>query len=168
MTTRQASGTCDVVSKSVEETRRLGEQLGALLRPGDVLGLVGELGSGKTTFVQGLAKGMGLDPGVVKSPTFVLLREYRGRVPLVHVDSYRLDDAQQAMWLDLDWLFSPKQVTVIEWADRLATVLPPDYVELRFAHKTTQHRTISALAHGSRAQELLTQLVNRPQSIVDR
>ena len=146
---------CEFISRSVEETQQLGARLGAQLAAGDVVGLIGELGSGKTTFVQGLANGMGLDPSVVKSPTFVLMREYRGRVPLIHMDGYRLDHPDQALWLDVDWLFSPKRVTVIEWADRLSTALPPDYLELRFAHKTTNHRRISAMAHGDRARAVL-------------
>ena len=148
----------DCISRSVEETQQLGERLGALLHAGDVVGLVGELGSGKTTFVQGLANGMGLDPAVVKSPTFVLMREYRGRVPLIHMDGYRLDHPDQATWLDVDWLFSPKRVTVIEWADRLSAVLPSDYLELRFAHKTTNHRSIHLTAHGDRARAVLNAL----------
>jgi tRNA threonylcarbamoyladenosine biosynthesis protein TsaE len=149
---------CEWISRSAEETQRLGERLGALLRAGDVVGLIGELGSGKTTFVQGLAKGMGLDQSVVKSPTFVLMREYRGRIPLIHVDGYRLEHPDQALWLDVDWLFSPKRVTVIEWAERLASTLPSDYLELRFAHKTTNHRSISVVAHGPHAHELLKAL----------
>ena len=149
------SDSCTVTSRSVEETQRLGERLGEALQAGDVLGLIGELGSGKTTFVQGLAQGMGLNPSSVKSPTFVLMREYRGRVPLVHMDGYRLDHPDQAMWLDVDWLCFPKQVTVIEWADRVAATLPADYLELRFAHQAEPQRTIQIIAHGPRAQALL-------------
>jgi len=98
----------------------------------------------------------------VKSPTFVLMREYRGRLPLIHVDGYRLEHPDQALGLDVDWLFSPTRVTVIEWAERLSSTLPSDYLELRFAHKTANQRAISAAAHGPRSRELLTQLVNRP------
>jgi len=121
---QKASSTFEVVSKSVEETQRLGERLGSLLAAGDVVGLIGELGSGKTTFIQGLANGLGIDPGLVRSPTFILMREYPGRVPLIHVDGYRLDDAASVNWLDVDWVFSPKKVTVIEWADRCKGGLP--------------------------------------------
>jgi len=146
------------VSKSVEDTQRLGELLGACLSAGDVVGLIGELGSGKTTFIQGLAKGLGIDPGLVKSPTFVLIREYPGGVSLIHVDGYRLDDATSVNWLDVDWVFSPKKITVLEWADRCNEALPEDYLELRFEHRTTHQRRIRAIAHGARSKEFISKL----------
>ena len=155
---QKGSDTFELVSRSVEDTQQLGERLGTHLAAGDVVGLIGELGSGKTTFVQGLAKGMGLNPSVVKSPTFVLMREYQGRLPLIHMDGYRLEHPDQAMWLDVDWLFSPKRVTVIEWADRLSATLPSDYLELRFAHTPASQRAIRAIAHGPRAHALLNTL----------
>lgn len=155
---RKGSSTFELVTKSVEETQQLGERLGRGLAPGDVIGLIGELGSGKTTFIQGLAKGLGIDPDAVRSPTFVLLREYPGPVPLIHIDGYRLDGAPSAVWLDVEWLFDPKKVTVIEWADRIADSLPEEYLELRFSHKTTNQRGISAFAHGSRATHIVDQL----------
>ena len=148
----------EVVSRSVEDTQRLGEQLGARLAAGDVVGLIGELGSGKTTFIQGLANGLGIDPGLVRSPTFILMREYSGRVPLIHVDGYRLDDATSVSWLDVDWVFSPKKVTVIEWADRCKDGLPEDHLELRFEHRTTNQRRISALGHGPRSSQCVEEL----------
>ena len=155
---RKALGIFEIVSRSVEATQQLGERLGGLLSAGDVVGLIGELGSGKTTFIQGLAKGLGIDPGLVKSPTFVLIREYPGRVSLIHVDGYRLDDATSLNWLDVDWVFSPKKITVIEWADRCHEALPEDYLELRFEHRTTHQRRIRASGHGSRSQRLVAAL----------
>ena len=148
----------EFVSRSVEDTQRLGEQLGACLAAGDVVGLIGELGSGKTTLIQGLAKGLGVDPGLVRSPTFILMREYAGPVPLIHVDGYRLDDAASMSWLDMDWVFSPKKVTVMEWADRCTGALPEDHLELRFEHRTTNQRYISATSHGPRSQQLIETL----------
>lgn len=148
----------DILSKSVDETHALGERVGRGLQPGDVVGLIGELGSGKTTFIQGLAKGLGVNPDAVKSPTFVLMREYTGRVPVVHMDGYRLDDANSVVWLDLDLVFSPYRVTLIEWADRVAAVLPEDYLEIRFAHKSTNHRTMQLIGHGDRSQAVVNAL----------
>ena len=155
---QKASNIFELISRSVEETHQLGERLGELLAQGDVVGLVGELGSGKTTFVQGMAKGLGIDPGGVKSPTFILLREYQGRLPLIHIDGYRLEGAASAVWLDLEWVFSPKKVTVIEWADRFSGCLPEDYLEIYLTHRTTNQRTIAAIGHGPRAQQLAAAL----------
>ncbi len=150
--------TRELISKSVEDTQRFGEELGKLLRPGDVVGLIGELGAGKTTMIQGLAAGLGIDPALVKSPTFVLQREYPGRVPLIHIDGYRLEGQDSVIWLDLDLIFTRKHVTVIEWANRFEGSLPDDYVELRLEHLKASQRRISALAHGPRSQEIVAAL----------
>ena len=148
----------EIVSSSAEETQAFGEQLGRLLRPGDVVALRGELGSGKTTLIQGLARGLGLDPDAVKSPTFVLMREYPGAVPLIHIDGYRLQGAPSIAWLDLDLLFSPQKVTVIEWAERFEGLLPEDAVALSLAHVSANRRRISVAGTGTRSQELTTHL----------
>lgn len=149
----------EIVSLSADMTRQAGERLGRCLIAGDVVGLIGELGSGKTTFVQGVAKGLGIAPELVRSPTFVLVREYAGHPPMIHVDGYRLEDAQSVRWLDVEWVFSSRKVTVIEWADRVAACLPEDYLELRFAHHTAHQRTLRAIGHGPRSQQLGEQLV---------
>jgi tRNA threonylcarbamoyladenosine biosynthesis protein TsaE len=154
----------ELTTKSPEETQAFAASLGALLKKSDVVALIGELGSGKTTFIQGLAKGMKLDPNFVKSPTFILLREYKGELPLIHIDGYRLEGSPDAVLIDLDWMFSPKKVTVIEWADKLFGCLPEDYLELRFAHKSSHQRTIAAFIHGSRSKELVDAL---KESITD-
>ena len=153
-----ASDIFEIVSRSVEETEQLGERLGKCLSAGDVVGLVGELGSGKTTLIRGLAKGLGIEPDQVRSPTFVLLREYPSKIPLVHIDGYRLDSTQSVVWLDVDWLFSPKKITVIEWADRFSACLPEDYLEICLAHKTTNQRSIRLVGHGPRSQQLVDAL----------
>ena len=152
------SSTFEFTSKSVEETQQFGERLGALLQPGDVVAMIGELGSGKTTCIQGLARGLGVNPDVVKSPTFVLMREYPGRIGLNHLDAYRIEGDPSVVWLDLELVFSSKRVTVIEWADRVPGCLPDAYLELRLAHKTSQRRAIGAHAHGSRSQQILERL----------
>ncbi len=149
------SNTFEFVSKSVEATEQFGEQLGRRLVPGDVVGLMGELGAGKTTLIRGLAKGLELNPDDVKSPTFILLREYPGRVPLIHIDAYRLDGTDAAVvWEDPDWLFSPHKVTVIEWADRVGTWLPDDALVVRVAHKSTNQRSVTCEGRSARAQQL--------------
>ena len=169
-TTHDAQRTViEVVSGSVEETQALGERIGRLLRAGDVVALHGELGSGKTTLIQGIARGLGRDPDTVKSPTFVLMREYPGEVPLVHIDGYRLEGAPAVSWLDVDLIFSPHKITLIEWAERFADLLPEYHIELRLTHKTTNRRAITAIGHGSRSAQLIVELeqaVHSPQSTV--
>jgi len=107
----------EVETASAEETEAEGETLGRTLRRGDLLLLVGPLGAGKTTFVRGLARGAG-SADAVASPTFVLVRNYRGRVPLAHVDLYRLDRAPELRDLGLEELLDEGAV-VVEWGDRL-------------------------------------------------
>ena len=150
----------EVVSGSVEDTQAFGERLGRALRAGDVVALRGELGSGKTTLVQGLARGLGLEPGTVKSPTFVLMREYRGVIPLIHIDGYRLQGAPSIAWLDLDLLFSPRKVTVVEWAERFEGLLPEHAVELRLSHVSANRRRLAVSGTNTRSNEIMVQLSN--------
>lgn len=158
---QQTSGGMELVSGSVAETQALGERIGACLCAGDVIALYGELGSGKTTLVQGMARGSGRDPNVVRSPTFVLQREYPGEIPLNHVDGYRLEGVQDAAWLDLDLIFSPHKVTVIEWADRFEGLLPESVLQVRMSHVSTNRRRITLCPIGPRAAEIMTQLQAR-------
>ena len=147
----------ELTTATPEETQAFGQRLGRLLRPGDVVAFYGELGSGKTTLIQGLAQGLGSDPERVKSPTFVLLREYRGPTPIIHIDGYRLEGAPAVAWLDTDLIFSPSKVTLIEWAERFEGLLPPAHVALRLSHVSTNRRRILLEAvgqPGDRFQEL--------------
>jgi len=155
---RQDSGIFECVTKSVEATEQLGERLGQRLEAGDTVALIGELGSGKTTLIRGIARGLGIDSEVVRSPTFLLMREYPGRLPLIHVDAYRLESSSDVGCVDTAWLFSPNKVTVVEWAERLGAWLPDDYLEVRLAHHTTNQRAIRAIAHGPRSKRLLESL----------
>ena len=148
----------ELTSSSVEETQAFGEALGKLLQPGDVVALRGELGSGKTTLIQGIARGLGRDPATIKSPTFVLMREYPGDAPLVHIDGYRLEGEAQASWLDVELIFGPRKITLIEWAERFGQLLPADRLELHLAHKTTNRRGIRLAAYGARAAETAARL----------
>ncbi len=148
----------DCLTSSVEETQAFGERLGGLLRPGDVVALFGELGSGKTTLTQGIAKGLGRDPATIKSPTFVLMREYPGEVPLIHIDGYRLTGAASASWLDLDLLFSPGKITLIEWAERFEELLPPGCIEVHLEHVSTNRRRLRVDSGDARFATLNSQL----------
>ena len=112
-----------VVATSAAETAAAGERLAAGLGPGDVVALTGELGAGKTCFVQGLVRGLGVVTGAT-SPTFVLVNEYRGRLPVHHVDLYRTESLTELLDLGLEDLLGGDGVTLIEWADRCEPLLP--------------------------------------------
>ena len=114
----------NLVSDSPESTTAAGEVLGARLGPGDVVALTGELGAGKTCFVQGLARGLGVITPAT-SPTFVLVNEYRGRLPVHHVDVYRTQSLTELLDMGFDELLGGNGVTVVEWADRCEALLPP-------------------------------------------
>ena len=146
----------EYISRSEAQTRRAGLRLGALLRPGDVIFLVGDLGSGKTTLVQGLAAGWGsLDQ--VSSPTFVLVNVYRhpdgGR--LYHLDAYRLSGAAEAEDLDLDALLESGPM-VVEWADRIEAVLPPHKLRIDMRYVNENQRDMVIKAHGRRYEDILS------------
>ncbi|PWU17055.1 MAG: tRNA (adenosine(37)-N6)-threonylcarbamoyltransferase complex ATPase subunit type 1 TsaE [Candidatus Rokuibacteriota bacterium] len=113
-----------VISRSPDETRAVGERLGVGLGPGSVVACIGELGAGKTCFLQGLARGLGVTSGVT-SPTFVLVNQYRGRVPVYHLDAYRTATLTELCDIGVEELLHGGGVTVIEWADKLLPLLPP-------------------------------------------
>ena len=152
-----------VRSHSSDETQALGRKLGELLRGGDAVGLTGPLGAGKTCFVQGLAKGLGVAPGVaVTSPTFVLVAEYPARVWLRHADFYRVESYSRLLDAGFDDLAGPDGVLVVEWPERYPDALPPDRLELEIAPDAASgEREIRAAARGPRAQELLKELESR-------
>lgn len=149
--------TLDLISHSEAQTCRLGARLGALLQDGDVVCLEGELGTGKTCFIQGVGQGMGIE-GPITSPTFVFVNEYHlpgsGRV-LYHVDLYRLEDEGDAVELGLEELLHGQGVCVVEWADRARQVLPAERLWITLRHLTETKRGILAKAHGAHYQELL-------------
>jgi tRNA threonylcarbamoyladenosine biosynthesis protein TsaE len=119
-----------LTTRSPEETRAAGRAVAALLEPGDVLVLDGQLGAGKTVFAKGVADGLGVTETVV-SPTFTLAREYQGRLRLVHVDVYRLDHVQEFLDLGLDDLVGDDAVTLVEWGEAVTAELPADHLEVR-------------------------------------
>ena len=112
-----------------EDTKALGEAVGRLLGPGDLVSLTGDLGAGKTTFVQGAARSLGVDQPVL-SPTFTLIREYRGRVPVYHLDVYRLERIQEVVDLGFDELVDAGGVVFVEWGDAIDRLLPPDHLRI--------------------------------------
>ncbi len=132
----------EIVSTSAEATEAAGERLGATLGAGAVVALTGELGAGKTCFVQGLVRGLGATVRAT-SPTFVLVNQYRGRVPIHHVDAYRTDSMTELMDLGLLEMLGGEGVTIVEWADKLTPLLPPDAIHVHIAGVGDEPRTIT-------------------------
>jgi tRNA threonylcarbamoyladenosine biosynthesis protein TsaE len=146
----------DIVSHGAEQTRRLGAHLGKLLQPGDLILLEGEFGTGKTTFTQGLAKGLDIDSRYVNSPTFTLINEYRGgRHRLAHIDIYRLENEEQIATLGLDDYLDGHYITVIEWPEGATPWLPHDRLTVKFQHLNETKRTVRFYATGPRYHKLM-------------
>ncbi len=155
------------VSQSVAQTQQCGERLGELARAGDLFCLEGELGSGKTCFVQGLGRGLGIIEAI-HSPTFILANEHRGgRLPLFHLDLYRVRSAGEAIGFGLDDYLSGDGVLAIEWAEKIRDALPRERLWIAFRHLGSQtsrplagetRRGISIQASGARYEELLSEL----------
>jgi tRNA threonylcarbamoyladenosine biosynthesis protein TsaE len=143
-------------SGSPTETRRLGARLGRLLRPGDIVLLSGELGSGKTCLVQGIARGLGVTAPVT-SKSFVLLGEYEGRLPLYHADLYRLEEPAQAEELALTEYCAPGAL-VVEWAERAWEVFPPEHLLIRLEIAGAREREFALEARGPRYREMVDAL----------
>ena len=133
-----------MISNSVEETIKIGSKLAKRLKAGDVVALVGELGSGKTVFTKGIAQGLGVkNARYVNSPTFVIIKEYRGKVPLYHFDLYRLDSPSSLDSLGWDEYFYGGGIAVIEWADKIRKLLPPRRIEVRLSIVGERKRKIT-------------------------
>jgi tRNA threonylcarbamoyladenosine biosynthesis protein TsaE len=128
-------------SRSAEETRRIGEALGERLKPGAVVATVGELGAGKTCFLQGLVRGLGVRE-TATSPTFVLVNQYQGRLPVYHLDAYRTESLTELLDLGLEEFFYGDGVTVVEWADKLLPLLPPHAIVVRISGLGDEPREI--------------------------
>lgn len=122
--------TLEFTAEDVAHTERLGRALAATLLPGTVIALIGTLGAGKTRLVQAVAAALGVPAGEATSPTFVLVNEYRGRLPIYHIDAYRLRDEDEFRELGPEEYFDSAGVTFIEWADRVEDCLPPERLEI--------------------------------------
>ena len=135
------SPTAEFVTRSADETERVGERLGRRLVPGDVVALSGELGAGKTCFIRGLARGLGVTQGV-SSPTFVIVNQYTGRMPVFHIDAYRTESLTELLDIGFDEYVSGDSVTVIEWSDKLEPLLPSGAIRVRISGLGDEPRTI--------------------------
>jgi tRNA threonylcarbamoyladenosine biosynthesis protein TsaE len=144
-----------LVSSSHQYTDRLGQMLGRTLRGGETIALYGPLGAGKTALVRGIAQGLGASPTAVTSPTFVMIHEYQGRLPLAHVDLYRIRSPRELESTGLIEYFSGQTVTAIEWADKGLAALPQDRIEITLNHRAVRSRTIQLSATGPNSDEVL-------------
>jgi tRNA threonylcarbamoyladenosine biosynthesis protein TsaE len=144
----------DFVSRSPEQTRRIGSRLGTLIQPGDVLALSGDLGAGKTTFVQGIAEGWG-SVDSVSSPTFVLVNIYRRLTGerLHHMDAYRIESALEAEDLDIEEMLS-NGALIVEWAERIRSALPAEYLSVQLSWVADEQRNLVFIPYGKRYEEL--------------
>ncbi|HEX2568220.1 MAG TPA: tRNA (adenosine(37)-N6)-threonylcarbamoyltransferase complex ATPase subunit type 1 TsaE [Polyangia bacterium] len=136
-------------------TRRLAERLGKKVRPGDVLTLVGDLGVGKTCFVQGLSRGLGVTGSRVASPTFNIVIEHAGRIPLYHIDLYRIADRDELAELGLEtYLYGPG-LCAVEWMDRFPELAPSERVEVGLSIEGPRRRRLIVRGYGARGEALV-------------
>lgn len=146
-----------VTTDAVEKTRQVGEELGRLLGPGDLLCVYGPLGAGKTALAQGVARGLGVTEAVV-SPTFILIREYRGRVPFYHFDAYRLQGPEDLNLLGAEEYLAGDGVVLVEWADRVDPALPAERLDVALDYDNENKRRLSFRPRGDRYRALVEEL----------
>ncbi len=149
-----------IESASARETKAWGRRLASLLEGGELLGLTGELGAGKTCFIKGLARGLGLREEDILSPTFTMIQEHRGRLPLFHIDLYRLDAAMLDELGLREYLFS-SGIAAVEWFDRLREAPEVDFLSIKIEYSGANSRRIEFRASGERHGPLVLKLKNR-------
>ncbi len=143
-----------LIARHAVDTQELGERVGRLLEAGDVVCLYGELGSGKTVLTKGIARGLGVaSERAVRSPSFVLLHRYQGRVPVYHADLYRLDGPAAIADIGLREFLGGDGVAVIEWADKLEASLPMERLDITITHQTEETRLITIIPQGTRYRQ---------------
>jgi tRNA threonylcarbamoyladenosine biosynthesis protein TsaE len=147
-----------IVSRSASDTINVGEQLGRILCKGDVVCLDGDLGAGKTSFVSGVGKGLGIQDSI-SSPTFTIVNEYDTVLPLFHFDVYRVFDLDELFMIGFEEYFDDRGVVVIEWANQIEELLPKDYLKVKInLYETENSREILFESMGERSKEILKEL----------
>lgn len=155
----QETNEYSVTTDSPEGTRALGRALAGLLRGGEILGLSGDLGSGKTCFVHGLAEGLEVGGNSwVRSPTFTLINEYEGRLPMVHVDLFRVAPGAEMEDLHLEEYFASGSVCVVEWFERLDALEVDEFLGVTFRYVDEKRRALRFTAHGAHFEEMIARL----------
>ena len=153
----QSTSSLELISHSPEQTQKFGVFIGELCLPGDVFLLVGSLGTGKTCLTQGIAWGLGIKE-YAASPSFVVVRELYGRLPLYHIDLYRLDHIEEIIELGLDDYLYGNGVCVVEWAEKGISVLPVEHLLIEISYLSDNERRFQLKPSGKRYLELLAQL----------
>jgi len=146
-----------ITTHSPEETQQIGADIGERARIGDLILLVGNLGAGKTCLTQGIARGLGLHDHT-PSPSFVLVREYQGRLNLYHIDFYRLDDIREVAELGMSDYLDGEAICVVEWADRALDSLPEEHLLIKFEHLAVNERRLRFEPRGQRYVGLVEEL----------
>jgi tRNA threonylcarbamoyladenosine biosynthesis protein TsaE len=147
----------ELTTRSPEQTQEFGTRLGELANPGDVILLVGKLGAGKTCLTQGIAWGLGIKE-YAASPSFVLVRELKGRLPLYHLDFYRLENLAEIAELGLDEYFYGQGVSVVEWAEKALSLLPPEHLLIEMSYISDSERRLKLKPSGKRYREMVARL----------
>jgi tRNA threonylcarbamoyladenosine biosynthesis protein TsaE len=147
----------ELTTHSPEQTQQLGKRLGEIAQASDVILLVGKLGAGKTCLAQGIAWGLGIND-YAASPSFVLVRELYGRLPLYHMDFYRLDNIEEIAELGLDEYFYGRGISVVEWAEKALSLLPPENLLIEMDYIDESERRLSLKPSGKRYREMAAQL----------
>ena len=147
-----------VITASPEQTWRIGEMLGRALGAGDTICLYGDLGAGKTSFSYGIALGLEVREQYITSPTYTFVNEYEGRVPLYHIDLYRLNDPEELENIGFEEYIDSDGVTVIEWAERAEDELPVERLSVYLTYVDEKSREIGFLAEGERYEKVLEEL----------
>jgi tRNA threonylcarbamoyladenosine biosynthesis protein TsaE len=154
-----------VITASTEQTVDLGRILGSLLEPGDLVCLYGDLGAGKTHFSYGIALGLEVLDQYITSPTFTFVNEYQGRIPLYHIDLYRLTDPSELDGIGFEEYIDSDGATVIEWAERAEDELPAESLSVYLSHVSENGRELGFLAEGARYEGLMQELKTRIKGI---
>jgi len=145
-----------IITKSPEETKNLGKEVGKLAKPGDLLAFYGELGAGKTCFIQGISRELEVKD-YVTSPSFTIVNEYQGKILIYHFDLFRLN-MEEILELGYEEYFYGEGLTVIEWAEKIEQLLPKEHLKIDIKFKDLYERTISFISQGDRFDKLLKEL----------
>jgi len=147
-----------IITKSSEEPKNIGKEVGKLAKPGDLLAFYGELGTGKTCFIQGISQELEVKD-YVTSPSFTIINEYQGKIPIYHFDLFRLNNEEEILELGYQEYFYGEGLTLIEWAEKIEQLLPKEHIKIVIKFKDRDKRTISFIPHGDRFDNFLKELI---------